>query len=64
MADKQMYSLSCKDGGASCDFHVCDSNQDEVVLAAQDHARRVHGMDLAANDIRGLVKSGTEATCH
>ncbi|MEN6303353.1 MAG: DUF1059 domain-containing protein [Armatimonadia bacterium] len=60
---KDMYSVSCKDAGLSCDFHVCDSNEDEVINAVQDHARRAHGKDLKAEDIRPMVKSGAMA-CH
>lgn len=64
MAGKKMYSISCIDAGTNCDFHVCDSNEDEVLAAAQDHARRAHGENLSIDDIRKLVKSGEMAACH
>ena len=64
MAEKQMYSINCGDAGMSCDFHVCDTDQDEVLAAAQDHARRAHGMEVSTDEIRKLVKSGEMAECH
>ena len=57
MADKEFYSVNCSDGGASCDFHVCDTSEAEVIKAAQEHARRAHGMDVPEADIRKLMKS-------
>lgn len=60
--DKEMYSFSCKDAGVDCGFHVCAGDEDEVIAAAQDHARRVHGKDMPAEDLRPLVKSG-EMVC-
>ncbi|MHB8996795.1 MAG: DUF1059 domain-containing protein [Armatimonadota bacterium] len=58
---KEMYSIRCSDAGGDCDFHVCDSNEDEVVAATQDHARRAHGMDIPTEDLRQMVKTGAMA---
>lgn len=61
---KEMYSASCKESGLACDFQVCDSSEDEVINAVQDHARRAHGKDLKTEDIRPMIKSGAMASCH
>ena len=61
MTGKEMYSINCKDAGVTCDFHVCDSSEDEVISAAQDHARRVHGKEVSKVDVRKIVKTGALA---
>jgi predicted small metal-binding protein len=61
MSSKEMYSINCKDAGVSCDFHVCDSSEDEVIASAQDHARRAHGKEVSAADVRKIVKTGAMA---
>jgi predicted small metal-binding protein len=61
MADKVFYSVNCSDGGAACDFHVCSSEESEVIKSAQEHAKRAHGMDVSDADIRKLMKSKTGA---
>jgi predicted small metal-binding protein len=58
---KEMYSIKCSDSGMACDFHVCDSSEDEVVAATQDHARRAHGKDVSTQDLRSMVKTGAMA---
>jgi predicted small metal-binding protein len=58
-----MHSVSCKDAGMACDFHVCSSDESDVIAAAQEHAKRVHGKDVPADQIKQIVKSGDQATC-
>lgn len=58
MPAKEIHSIKCSDAGMACDFHVCDSNMDEVIAAGQDHARRAHGKDVSAQDIKKIVKTG------
>jgi len=59
----QKYSISCKDAGVACEFHVCSSDESDVIAAAQDHAKRVHGMDVPIEKIKPLIKSGDQAEC-
>jgi predicted small metal-binding protein len=60
-SNKEMYSIHCSDSGMQCDFHVCDSSEDEVLAATQDHARRAHGKEVSTEDLRSMVKTGAMA---
>lgn len=59
----EMSSFACSDAGMECDFHVCGSNQQEVLSAAQDHARRAHGKEMSSDQLKQYVKSGEMASC-
>jgi predicted small metal-binding protein len=58
MAKKEYKQLSCRDGGADCDFLVRAETEEEVLKVATDHACRVHGKcDLPQEKIRPLIKN-------
>lgn len=56
MAGKTLKQISCKDAGMACDFTVQDTDEAEVIAAAQDHARRKHGQNISAEQLRPMVK--------
>lgn len=58
---EELKSFKCKDAGHDCEFHVCAQDEDEVVNAAQDHARRAHGKNVSSEEIRPLIKTGAMA---
>lgn len=42
-----MKSFRCQDAGVVCDAKVTGENEEEVLGKAVEHARDVHGVDLA-----------------
>lgn len=48
--------VSCRDAGSDCHFLVSDVDEAEVIRAAQDHAKRKHGMDVTAEQVKGIMK--------
>ena len=40
-----------------CGFEAVGGTDDELVARAQAHARRAHGMDLAAEVVLGLARA-------
>jgi predicted small metal-binding protein len=42
-----MFTLSCKDQGADCDFVAEGATQEEALKASMAHAVEMHGMDPA-----------------
>ena len=54
-------SFRCQDAGVVCRAEVTGETEEEVVAKAVEHAREVHGVDLAAsttlaNYARSLVR--------
>jgi len=54
-------SFECRDAGVVCGAKVTGESEDEVLAKAVEHARAVHGVDLAAsatlaNYARSLVR--------
>jgi predicted small metal-binding protein len=54
--------LSCHDHDPNCFFGVSDVDEEELIAAAQDHAKRKHGMEVTADVIRPMIKE-KECTC-
>lgn len=54
-----MKELRCREVGFECDAVVRADSEDEVMRQAQEHARKVHGMDRIseeqARDIRSKI---------
>lgn len=44
-----MKSFKCADAGVVCKAEVTGETEDEVLAKAVEHARDVHGVDLAAS---------------
>lgn len=42
-------SFECKHGGVVCRARITGETEDEVVAKAVEHARKAHGVDLAAS---------------
>jgi predicted small metal-binding protein len=40
-----------------CGFEVAGTTDDELATAAQAHSRQAHGMELAAEVVRGLARA-------
>ena len=55
-------SVSCHDHDSSCHFSVSDADEAEVIAVAQDHARRIHGIEVTADEVRAIIKE-KECTC-
>jgi len=54
-------SFQCRDGGVPCQATITGDTEDEVLAAAVQHAKDVHGVDLAAsktlaNYARSLIR--------
>ena len=49
--------VSCKDAGMECSWSVCDVDEAEVIASAQQHAKRIHGKEVSAEQVKGMVKS-------
>ena len=56
-----MKTVSCREAGADCDLVISDKDEAEIIALAQDHAKRKHGMEVTAEQVRGLMKE--EACC-
>ncbi len=58
---KEYKQLSCRDGGADCDFMVRAETEEEVLEHCASHACRTHGMcDVSEEDkskYRQLIKT-------
>jgi predicted small metal-binding protein len=42
-------SFECKHGGVVCGARIVGETEEEVVAQAVEHARKVHGVDLASS---------------
>ncbi len=49
-------TIVCREAGLDCDFEVADTAENEVLLAAQAHVKRVHGADYTFEQLRPLVR--------
>jgi predicted small metal-binding protein len=54
--------ISCHDHDPNCHFTVADVDEEELILAAQGHAKRKHGMDVTAEQIRPMIQE-KECSC-
>jgi predicted small metal-binding protein len=51
-------SFQCQDGGVICNAKITGATDEEVLTKAVDHAREVHGVDLAASStLAGYARS-------
>jgi predicted small metal-binding protein len=51
-------SFECQHGGVPCKAKVTGETEDEVLTKAIEHARKVHGVDLAASKtLAGYARS-------
>ncbi len=69
MAQKEYKQLSCRDGGADCDFMVRAETEDEVIRFASDHACRVHNICEMTPELKRRMQNLTKSVwcdhgCH
>jgi predicted small metal-binding protein len=57
MAQKEYKQLSCREGGADCDFLVRAETEEEVMAVAASHGSRVHGMKEITPEVKTKIKS-------
>ena len=60
-----MKSFACRDAGVVCKARVTGETEEEVLAKAVEHAREVHGVDLAqsttlANYARSVIREDAE----
>ncbi|GAD51748.1 hypothetical protein MBEHAL_0508 [Halarchaeum acidiphilum MH1-52-1] len=48
-------AVFCRDRGHDCDFAVQTDNDDELVHHVQDHAERIHDVELSRADVEDLI---------
>ncbi len=48
--------LDCSSTGANCPFFVRTESDDELVSIAQQHAKKIHKMDVSRADILKMSK--------
>jgi predicted small metal-binding protein len=49
--------LCCRDVGVDCDFKTSGETVEEVLQAAAQHAKQVHGMDAIPPELAGIVQA-------
>ncbi len=69
MAQKEYKQVSCRDGGADCDFMVRAETEEEVLRLASDHACRIHNMCEMTPEFKSKMQTMTksvwcDAGCH
>ncbi len=50
-------SISCREGGADCDFVACGDTEEEALQKAADHGRRDHNMDEIPKEMYDKARS-------
>lgn len=48
-------AVFCRDRGHDCDFAVQTDNDDELVHHVQDHAERIHDVELSCADVEDPI---------
>jgi predicted small metal-binding protein len=49
--------VNCREAGFECDFEAESEDDDELVRTVQEHAKKVHHIDLSKDDVMGLAVS-------
>jgi predicted small metal-binding protein len=49
-------TIVCREAGVTCDWEVRDSDEDEVLRSARDHARRRHDLEYTVEEMRPALR--------
>jgi predicted small metal-binding protein len=53
---REQKTIVCREHGRECDWEVRDSDEQEVLLATQEHERRRHAAEVTIEQLRWRLR--------